>query len=64
MSSVPRSVRFDRYAALTNGLVTLADNLPLEVGIDGMSLLTGWINSISVWEPLYPQPVTVWTLIS
>lgn len=62
--NVPLVVTFNRYAQMTNGLTIISDELPREFGVDGVALLTGWLDSKEVWEPLYNKITTVWTVFS
>lgn len=61
---LPLVVEFNRYSLMTYGLSIISDELPREYGVDGFSLLTGFLDSKSVWEPLYDPVTTVWTLFS
>lgn len=62
--NIPLVVSFNRYAAMTYGLSIISDELPREWGVDGFALLTGWLDSKEVWEPMFDPVTTIWTVFS
>ena len=60
--AVPVSVRFDRFAQLTNGLVQVSDEIPLLLEPNGVSLATGWLTTgEGIWSACYDAVTTAWT---
>lgn len=57
---MPLNVKFDRYAELTAGLVSVANESPLQLQVNGVALTTGWLTS-GIWVACYNIVITTWT---
>jgi hypothetical protein len=62
---VPENVVFDRFAVLTDGLVSVLGNLPLLLGTDDVALVTSFIiaGAYGGWSECFDAVTTSWTAI-
>lgn len=63
--AVPKNVVFDRFAVLTQGILSVLSNLPLLIGIDDVALVTALIaaGAFGNWSVCAGSNACNWTMI-